>query len=306
MSSKRRAEKTLLMFFVSVLFAASVSAQGANVSLKSIVVDPFDGAGTGTHFDGLPIVWRPTGSSYTLEGYPRETYVPNTWPLDLFGAYPPNADELQVYGVQGSFQRPEINQVYLTPGTGEGDNWEAKEISLPGFVKSIDLWVWGSNLPYTIQVDLRDAYGTVTRHFLYRPGFENTPGTLDYLGWQDLYLSVGSSVFQVNGTSGTTLTSDNRLRIVKFIITTPIGVPVNNFYFYFDQLRVLTDTRFDKFYDGYELGTIDKIVEVWGSDIPGQDAPAVLPAKTDATGQPTATAGGGAAPAAPAQPPAGQ
>ncbi len=268
----RHTFKSIVLIYLLMPIIA-ISAQ-SDFTLKSVVVDPFDGAGSGTHFDGQPIVWQLEGSAYSTEGYPRSLYVPEQWPLALFGTRVENPETYQIFGIQGSFLRPEFNQIKVIPGVANGDTWKAKPISLVGLVKSLDMWVWSANLNYTIEVDLRDTFGVVSRHPLYRVGAEHLPGSLAFLGWQDLYLNLGNAVPQSTSLSGTSLTGDNRLKIVQFIITTPVDVPVNNFYIYFDQLRMITDTKYDKFYDGYELGTVDKIVEVWGADVPGQADPA--------------------------------
>ncbi|MDR0453091.1 MAG: flagellar filament outer layer protein FlaA [Treponema sp.] len=52
------------------------------------------------------------------------------------------------------------------------------------------------------------------------------------------------------------------MTFVKFRIWTGPMEQVNNFYIYFDQLKVLTDT-FETRYDGEELADPKKVQELW-------------------------------------------
>jgi hypothetical protein len=114
------------------------------------------------------------------------------------------------------------------------------------------MWAWGSNLNFYIEAYVRDYLGIVHRiHF----------GSLYYTGWRNLRAHIPNHIPQ----SKRILPALASLKFVKFRIWTMPEEHVNNFYIYFKQLKVLTDT-FESLYDGDELSDPDRIPELWANN----------------------------------------
>jgi hypothetical protein len=144
----------------------------------------------------------------------------------------------------------------------EGDEAGPYEIPIPGRVRYLDMWVWGSNLNYYIEAYLRDEQGVI--HVIYL-------GNIAYQGWKNLRTAIPTSIpqrrrFVLDAASSNTLSTEDRnsiyLKFVKFRIWTTPREQVGNFYIYFDQFKVLTDT-FESLYDGDEMTDPDWIRENW-------------------------------------------
>jgi len=238
-----------------------LSADEKTLKLESYVVESFDGPGVSTYADGSAIVWQVRGSKFSTEGYPRMTYVQNQWPEDLYGPNPENADKLQVLGINTKFDRMGYNQVELIPGVGEGDNWVAKPLDLPGRIKSLDLWVWGSNFKYNLEAHFIDYEGLAYRLDMIQSDNKRNPGSLDFVGWKNMYVDIPSYIKQ----SVVYKPEFKGLRLTKFVIYTQPTEKVDNFYVYLDNIKVLTD-KHESYYDGFGLTSPQKIQEIWGTD----------------------------------------
>lgn len=258
--------KSLLItgVFFFLMTGAVLFADETALGLESIVIDSFDGPGSGTFEDnGAPIVWQVFGSKFTAEGYPRLAYAPETWPQNLFGPYPENQVELQAIGVRSRFTREAYNQFELIPGEGEGDAWVAKPIPLPGRVKTIDFWAWGSNYNYTIEFYFLDyrgmEYRLVPNHL--DPVLQRAPGSLKFVGWKNMYMDIPSYIRQQ-------VTYQPRLaglKITKIVIATHPLENVSNNDLYIDHLKVLTDIH-ETTFDGSGLASEETRALIWGTE----------------------------------------
>ena len=119
-------------------------------------------------------------------------------------------------------------------------------------VKTIDLWAWGSNYDYSLEVHIRDYEGI--EHTLQL-------GSLRYEDWKDLYTSVPSSIPQ----SRRYLPKRRNLQLTKLVLWTRPEEKVDGFYVYFDQLKVLTDL-FESRFDGDNLIEPDVLNKIWKSE----------------------------------------
>jgi hypothetical protein len=240
-------------FWLILMVAAGVSLAFGDenmTQLESIVLDSFDGDSGYT--------WKGQGSKFATnndEGqFPKITYAA-TWPTQIFGQNE-EGKELKSLGVWGKFDRRGYNwiDIYPTGGnTEEGGGGEdaPAEIPIPGRSQIIDVWVWGSNLNYQLEAYVRDHRGII--HVL-------PMGSLHHTGWRNIKVDVPKTIPQ----SKHILPRLAGLVFVKFRIWTAPMEQVNNFYVYFDQLKVLTDT-FETRYDGEELAVPEKIQEFWSS-----------------------------------------
>lgn len=246
----------LSLVFVFLIVANPLFAEDKAVNLESIVVQSFDDP------DAEP--WFVIGSKFSHQGFPRLAYIP-TWPQAIYGSNREGRD-LRSLGISMLFDRREYNWVDVIPGTktGEGENatYEPIELSLPGRINQIDLWIWSPNMNYYLEVYLRDYKGVV--HIL-------PMGDLNHIGWKNFRVNVPTNIPQ----SRKYLPFHERLKLVKFriwarptevaAIPAPVNAPLQDraIFFYFDQLKVLTDT-FEALFDGDGLTDPSFIQDNWG------------------------------------------
>jgi hypothetical protein len=155
--------------------------------------------------------------------------------------------------------------IYPTLKSG-GDDAEPFEIPITGRVRYLDMWVWGSNLNFYVEAYLRDQQGVV--HTIYL-------GNIGYQGWKNLRAMVPTSIPQqrrilpdadeVAFISSAQDRSRIYLKFIKFRVWTTPREAVGNFYIYFDQFKVLTDT-FETLWDGDEQLDPDWIQKNWNAD----------------------------------------
>jgi hypothetical protein len=203
-------------------------------------------------------------ANFGLEGgdfYPKLNFF-EVWPMALHRT---NRDqkELRSLGIWGKFKRQGYNWIDIYPTLkSAGDNAEPYEIPLPGHIRYLDMWVWGSNLNYYIEAFIRDEQGII--HTLYL-------GSLAFQGWKNLRVQVPNAIPQrrriiLDPTSAATLSAVDKnsiyLKFVKFRSWTTPREQVANFYVYFHQFRVMTDV-YERIFDGDELADPDWIRENW-------------------------------------------
>ena len=241
-----------------ILLPAALYADEQTVNLESEIVQTFD--------DPAAQPWFVIGSKFATEGYPKVAYV-KAWPIAVFGSNP-EGEDLRSLGVAMLFDRKEYNWVDIVPGKKTGSGADVKydpiELPLPGRVKMLDVWIWSGNFSYYIEAYVRDYTGIV--HIL-------PMGDLTHVGWKNFRVSMPSTIPQAKKY----LPKLEGLTLVKFRIwtrpTEVVAIPTNPdasnvekaIYFYFDQLKVLTDT-FETMFDGDTLSNPEVIEEAWGSD----------------------------------------
>ncbi|MDR1507173.1 MAG: flagellar filament outer layer protein FlaA [Treponema sp.] len=267
------------VFLIVLLAGAALTAFGDDftVNLESKIVENFDNA------EGSKYVWKKEASRYAvgkdetdrdnpsfanfgLEGgdfFPKIDHKEG-WPMALFRNNRDGRD-LKILGIWGKFKRMGYNWIDIYPtAAADGEDAGPYEIPLPGRVRYLDMWVWGSNLNYYLEAYIRDQQGVV--HTIYM-------GNLGYQGWKNLRSSIPTSIPQRRRiildpkSSGMTSAEERNniyLKFVKFRIWTTPSEAVGNFYIYLDQFKVLTDT-FESLYDGDDLTDPDWIRENWDS-----------------------------------------
>lgn len=230
------------------------------VTLESVVIQNFD--------DPAKAPWFVIGSKFSTAGFPKVAYI-KAWPQAVYGSNADNKD-LKALGVAMLFDRKGYNWIDVVPGqkTGDGDKatYEPTEIPLPGRVKMIDMWVWSANFNYYLEAYVRDYKGIV---------YAVPMGDLNFSGWKNLRINVPDNIPQ----SRKTLPKKESLSLVKFRIWTRPSESVANFTidpkatdtdkavkFYFDNIKVLTDT-FETLFDGDELSDTNNaaVKDAWGS-----------------------------------------
>ncbi|MCL1928445.1 MAG: flagellar filament outer layer protein FlaA [Treponema sp.] len=255
--------------------ALAAFGQDATVNLESKVIESFNNTEESLY------TWRkeasrfavgkdpadkdnPSFANFGLEGgdfYPKLSFF-DVWPMAL---YRNNREqkEIKSLGVWGKFKRMGYNWIDVYPTLkSQGDDAEPYEIPLPGHIRFLDMWVWGSNLNYYMEAYIRDEQGVI--HTLYL-------GSLAFQGWKNLRIGIPTNIPQrrriiLDPTSASMLSTAERnsiyLKFVKFRIWTTPREEVANFYTYFHQLRVMTDV-YERIFDGDEMSDPDWIRENW-------------------------------------------
>jgi len=235
----------LITLFLLLGLPKLLPADEMTLNLVSRVLESFDDPNVRTW------AFIPSKFGYDLEGKSlfEKRYV-DTWPEALFGKNR-NKENLKVLGVHGSFLRKGYNYLEIVPGKGEGADFTPEPILFPGRAGILDLWVWGSNHNYYLEVHVRDYQGV----------FHVLPlGSIQHQGWKNLSVKIPGSIPQ----SWQYLPESRQMALTKFVLWTRPQEKVDDFYLYIDQIKVLTDL-FEKRFDGDDLAEVDKVKEVWGS-----------------------------------------
>ncbi len=209
---------------ISVLLTLPVYADERTENLVSRILDDYD--------NPVENNWIVKGSKFSHEGYPKKAF-PKAWPAALYGANPEDKD-YKVLGINAQFDRQGYNFIELIPDI-KNEEGEYTGIPIPGRCKMIDLWAWGSNFDYYAEVHITDYRGIT--HVL-------PLGSLKYEGWKNLKVRIPNYIPQ----GRTYIPKIKQLSLAKIVVWTRPEEKVDNFYIYFDQIKVLTDifiTRFD-------------------------------------------------------------
>ena len=218
-------------------------------SFESKVLESFNGDAD------APYLWKTDASRFitrtSTATYPMTTYV-EAWPIAAFGNNRgANAQPLRSLGINGSFDRRGYNWIDLYPVLADDPDAKPFEIPIPGRIHNLDVWVWGSNLKFYIEVYLRDYLGVIHTLRL---------GDISYAGWRNLRVNIPTNIPQARRI----LPSYAGLQFVKFRIWTQPVERVDNFYIYFKQLKVLTD-MFESLFDGNDLADPQNVERLWAN-----------------------------------------
>ncbi len=234
---------TSLSLLIALSTPALLFADESTVDLESKILDSFDPGPDRQQ-------WFAEGSNYITAGYPQWTFTQGG-PEALYGSDANNPSH-QVLGVHFKFDRQGYNSIDVFPVAKDSNgNLVAAPIQIPGRVQTLDVWAWGTNHDYYLDVELEDYTGVV--HTLHL-------GSLDYAGWKDLIVTVPTSIPQ----SVNTIPKLKGLKFLKFVIWTQPTADVSDYYIYFDQLKVLTD-MFETRIDGEDLATPEETQKIWSS-----------------------------------------
>jgi len=248
---------------IAVFSAQGQQGQFGQQVLESRLLDSFNGD------DDALYVWKAESSRFispirdpdgniiqdangNAQAYPILAYI-DTWPAAAFGYFrAPDSPPLRSLGINGQFDRRGYNWMDIYPTLADDPDGKPYEIQIPGRVLNIDLWAWGANLRYYIEVFVRDYRGVV---------YPLRLGDITYNGWRNLRVNVPATIPQFRRT----LPSYAGLTFVKFRIWTQPTEMVNNFYIYFKQLKVLTD-MYMPLYDGNELADPSYVDLLWSGN----------------------------------------
>jgi hypothetical protein len=220
----------LVLMFTMV--ALPVMAEDSHVNYETYIVDNFDSQGT-------EWTWLAAGSKFVTQGYPQLKYfdgMPNAirvTQVDPAGKY-------QFLGMEVKFDRKGDNWVDVVPMKKNAEGKDAPyEIPFKGRIARLDLWVWGANYAYELEVLVRDCNGRV--HTL-------SFGLVDHEGWKNMSVNMPSNIQQVSPY----LNGIQSASFVAFRIRSRPNERVDAFKIFFDQFKALTNTYMPS-YDGFEL-----------------------------------------------------
>ncbi len=222
---------SLVLLFT--LFVSPVSAQQTrSVNYETYIVDNFDSPDTDW-------TWVAAGSKFVTKGYPVLKFfdgMPNSIRVtqtDPKGVY-------KYLGMDVKFDRKGDNWVDIVPFKKGSDGKDARfEIPFKGRISRLDMWVWGANYYYELEILVRDCNGRV---------FTLPMGLLNFEGWKNLSVLIPANIQQ----SSSYLNGIRVMSFIGFRVRTRPTERVDSFYVFFDQFKALTDT-FSSSYDGFEL-----------------------------------------------------
>ncbi len=247
---------SLILFAGTLLSVVPVWADEVTQRLESIVLDTFDSESERTWVENgvekkETRIWVVRGSKFTVEGFPKMAF-PEAWPTALFDTNPDNLP-LKVLGINGGFDRLGYNYVEFFPATKDAEGTVVSQpLRIPGVGKSIDIWVWGSMFRYNLEVHIRDSRGIP---------YVLELGNLWFRGWRNLSVRIPTHIPQ----SQIYLPNYLGLTLTKFVVRTDPGEKVDNFFVYFDNLKVLSDMHSSPF-DGRDLARPEVTNRIWSSN----------------------------------------
>jgi hypothetical protein len=227
----------LLLFFA----AATVFADEFTQTITAKSIANFDDPATNKN-------WIVQGSRFATKDFPQMTLV-KSWPESVYGK---NKDNKALYslGIHGRFDRKGYNYIEVIPAKKGSDGKLAPEaIPIPGRASAIDMWVWGSNYNFWIDVHVRDYQGI--DHVL-------PMGSIQFAGWRNMVAKIPSSLPQARRY----IPRYQALEITKLVIWTAPDEKVDDFYVFFDEVNVLTDL-FESRFDGDNLADADILNDLW-------------------------------------------
>jgi Flp pilus assembly pilin Flp len=253
--------KAVCLVVLACITVVSAFGDEVTVDFTSIVLENFSNETSHEWNEGRRVrtfdfTWKMAASKFASKStdddgnevnYPLMAYV-DAWPVALFG-YNREGKDIKSLGIHGRFDRRGYNWIDLYPV--ETDGTTPFEIPMPGRIQYMDLWIWGSNLDFTVEAFVRDHNGAVHTISL---------GSLAFGGWKNMRANIPRHIQQ----SKRVLPNFAQLRFVKFRIWTMPKERVDNFYIYIKQFKVLSDT-FESNFDGDELADPDQIPQLWAN-----------------------------------------
>jgi hypothetical protein len=228
------------LLVLQICVGTALFADERTQNLQSVIIESFDPETRASD-------WYVRGSKFSTQEFPKYTFV-KAWPEALYGSNREGVD-YEVLGINTKFDRQGYNYVEIFPVIEVDGELVSNPLPIPGNVKIIDLWVWGSEYDYYVELHLSDYTGVV--HVL-------NLGDINYTGWQNLRVSVPSYIPQARAY----IPYLKGLELVKLVLWTKPKEQVDNFFTYIDQIKCLTDMFVSRF-DGDDLSNPERLNEVW-------------------------------------------
>ncbi|MCG8570544.1 MAG: flagellar filament outer layer protein FlaA [Spirochaetes bacterium] len=282
--------KVSLIFLIICMIAVNclcVTATEYDKNIQSIVLEDFELQDDGTpkrFWAVIPNRFGRKGSTDSGESYQKLSWI-KAWPEEYFGkeipetgrgefVYAPDKNDttaVQRYtdvsatslGVFMQFERQGYNFVELYPLEQQNGKYVKSPLQFKGEVEQIDLWIWGANYNYFMEMVLMDYRGVEHRLDL---------GSIRHIGWKNVIVKIPNNIPQ----AVSYIPSGKVLSLVKLVVWTYPREKVSGAYLYIDHIKYLANVRED-LYDGYQLGDPDYIKEVWDNGVQSPSDTDVLP-----------------------------
>ncbi len=247
----------------------NVPADVSGNEMKAIVIEDFENAvigDTGWKIESTPKVFAKAETEQKLKMKNPVTKLemkliaggPNDMNVEEFSVTDKGKKKDKLLGVGFKFRYPGPNEVHLlappevdwkdktpvltyNPNTGKDE--QERGVQLPGQSKGISLWVHGRGHPYRLEAWVKDFRGST--HVL-------KFGSVNFVGWRPMKVEIPVGIPQ----SFESFPQTRVTKIVRFVLKAEPSAPreelTETTYFFFDQVKVLTDT-YEVNFDGNEL-----------------------------------------------------
>lgn len=187
-----------------------------------------------------------------VNGGPNDM-LPEEWSVTELGKTKEN-----VLGIKFKFRYPGANSVSIEPplevdwktkkpvmrlNPASGKEEQFRGLELPGQAKAVSLWVHGRGNPYDLEAWLEDYKGQT--HII-------KFGSVNFVGWRPMKAYIPNTVPQTTESYPQTKIT----RITRLVLRAQTHVHyeelITDTYYFFDQIKVLTDT-YEVNFDGQEL-----------------------------------------------------
>ena len=241
------------MFFLLLLSAQ----QRVTAINQSIIIEDFD--------DPESSLWIVRGNKF-LDTNVFQTNFVNTWPTTLYRDEPEDK-KLFAFGVRAAFSRKGYNFLEFIPAE-RGQTGELiprrHGLQLPGKIRSLNVWIWGSNYNYSMDLHLQDYRGVV--HVL-------RLGKLEFNGWGNITTRIPPYIPQSarhlvtldETLPGGVENSRRGLRLMKLVLWTDPNEQVGGFFVYLDEIQIETDV-YEPLFDGERLSDPVEIQRLWSTN----------------------------------------
>ncbi|MBN2547034.1 MAG: flagellar filament protein FlaA [Spirochaetes bacterium] len=251
--------KKLFIIFVifSLLNVFSIFPEEKASNIQSVTLEDFELDQNGKQkrlWIAVPERFGRENNSDTGKSLQEVAWV-EAWPEAYFGREGKYDDgnEVKNYktslGVKLEFNRRGYNKVELYPVEEKDGKIIGNPIIFKGRVKQIDLWIWGSNYNYDMEMVLMDYKGIYHRLPV---------GNLKHIGWKNFIVTIPNYIPQTSSYNPNSL----KFSLVKLEIWTAPDERVTGAYVYIDHIKYLTDLM-ETQYDGYNLGNDNTVKNLW-------------------------------------------
>lgn len=205
--------------------------------VKAVVIEDFETEEVKWSVETTPKMLKADGDEKKAKRNPvkiLESKVVEGGPADLavekWAANNKGLQKTKVFGVNFQFKYPGYNSVHFIPD---------KPIQMPGRSRSLSIWVHGRGQDYSLEAWIKDYKDNV--HIL-------KFGSVNFVGWQPVKADIPGFIPQDTDSFPQTRT----LRLERIILRSAPTASTDNTFFFFDQIKVLTET-FEVNFDGEGL-----------------------------------------------------
>lgn len=250
----------------------NVPADVSGDELKAIVIEDFENSVIGDNgwvVDSVPkkFVKAETEQKLKLKNPINRLEMkvigggPNDMNVEEWSLTDKGKKKEKCLGVAFQFRYPGKNEVHiiappqvdwrdktpkLTNNPSTGKDEQERGIELPGKCKGISIWVHGRGHPYDLEAWVKDYRGST--HII-------KLGSINFIGWRPMTGWIPVSVPQEFQSFPQTRVTKITRFVIRAVPNAPREELMEMTYFFFDQLKVLTDT-YEVNFDGNELHKI--------------------------------------------------